>query len=118
VVAFCPEGELHEIGLLMFTLYLRRYGFNVVYLGANMPRHGLDGLIEQQKIRIVAISLTDQHKRPETMELVHDLRDKHPSLRFVLGGQGFAMVDEEVARWKISGDRMGWDSWRHQVGQE
>lgn len=118
VVALCPEGELHEIGLLMFALYLRRYGFNVLYLGANMPRHGLDGLIEQQKVRIVAISLTDEHKRAKTLELVNDLQDKYPSLRFVLGGQAFAVVDEEVARWRISGDRMSWDSWRLQVGQE
>ena len=118
VVAMCPEGELHEIGLMMFTLYLRRYGFKVVYLGSNMPRNGLDELIEQQKVRIVAISLTDGHRRSEVLELVNDLQDKYPSLRFALGGQAFAVVDEEVARWRVSGDRMSWDSWRHSAGQD
>jgi MerR family transcriptional regulator, light-induced transcriptional regulator len=118
VVALCPEGELHEIGLLMFTHYLRRHGFNVVYLGANMPRNGLDLLIEQQRIRIVAISLTDEKKRAETLNLVNDLQDKCPSLRFALGGQAFATVDEEVARWRVGGDRLSWDTWRHQVEQE
>jgi methanogenic corrinoid protein MtbC1 len=37
ILAACPEGEEHEIGLLLLTVLLRRRGWDVVYLGANVP---------------------------------------------------------------------------------
>ena len=42
VVAACLEGELHEVGLLLGCLFLSRRGFQIVYLGANLP---LDDLL-------------------------------------------------------------------------
>ena len=37
IVAACPEGEYHEIDLLLTSLYLSRHGYKIVYLGANVP---------------------------------------------------------------------------------
>jgi DNA-binding transcriptional MerR regulator len=34
---FLPEGEHHEIGLLFANFWLRSEGFQVIYLGANVP---------------------------------------------------------------------------------
>ena len=47
VVATCLEGELHEIGLLMTSLFLSRRGFRVVYLGSNLPVGDLAQTIEE-----------------------------------------------------------------------
>jgi DNA-binding transcriptional MerR regulator len=33
----CPEGELHDVSLVMFGLALRRRGWRVTFLGANTP---------------------------------------------------------------------------------
>ena len=38
---FLPEGELHEIGLLFAHYLLKRFGYNVVYLGQNVPFNDL-----------------------------------------------------------------------------
>ncbi|MGI8475346.1 MAG: MerR family transcriptional regulator, partial [Thermomicrobiales bacterium] len=43
VVSACPEGEQHEIGLLLTSLFLSRRGYKIVYLGSNLPLHDLVG---------------------------------------------------------------------------
>ncbi|MEO6231593.1 MAG: MerR family transcriptional regulator [Ferruginibacter sp.] len=37
VLLFLPEGEYHEIGLLVMYYILKSRGVNVIYLGANVP---------------------------------------------------------------------------------
>src|SRR5262249_5569427 len=46
----CAPNERHEVGALIFAVMLRQQGFNVVYLGQDVP---LDDVI-----------LTAQHERP------------------------------------------------------
>jgi methanogenic corrinoid protein MtbC1 len=62
IVATCLEGELHEIGLLMTSLFLSRRGFRVVYLGSNLPVGDLAQTIEELRPRIVLLSAST----PET----------------------------------------------------
>ncbi|MFZ6029459.1 MAG: MerR family transcriptional regulator [Chloroflexota bacterium] len=38
----CPSGERHTLPILMFSLLLRRRGFRVVYLGADVPNERLE----------------------------------------------------------------------------
>lgn len=56
IVATCLEGELHEIGLLMTSLFLSRRGFRVVYLGSNLPVGDLVQTIEELRPPIVLVS--------------------------------------------------------------
>lgn len=37
ILAVCPAGEEHEFSLLLLTVLLQRRGWEVVYLGANVP---------------------------------------------------------------------------------
>lgn len=37
VLLFLPEGEFHELGLLFFSLLIRKNGHNVIYLGQSVP---------------------------------------------------------------------------------
>ncbi|MGI8643791.1 MAG: MerR family transcriptional regulator [Thermomicrobiales bacterium] len=41
LVAACLEGEMHEVGLLLTSLFLSRRGYSVIYLGANLPLEDL-----------------------------------------------------------------------------
>lgn len=59
ILAVCPAGESHEFGLLLTTLLLRRQGWEVVYLGANVPLFRLETAI--QKVRpslVIALAQT------------------------------------------------------------
>lgn len=46
ILTAAPAGEEHTIGLLTMTLLLRRAGWDVVYLGANVPLERMEGTIE------------------------------------------------------------------------
>jgi len=47
---FLPENEFHEIGLLFARLLLVKNGFNVIYLGSNLPYESLCQVNEKIKI--------------------------------------------------------------------
>jgi DNA-binding transcriptional MerR regulator len=111
VLAFCPSGEQHQIGLLLFTLFLRRQGVEVVYLGTNTPAQGLEPLIERSRIDWVSVSITDGALLPEVEALAGRLQAKFPHLKFVLGGQGFRDVREELRPLLLGGTLEEWTAW-------
>ena len=45
ILAACPPEENHTIGLLLLTYLLRRRGWDVIYLGANVPIEQLETTI-------------------------------------------------------------------------
>lgn len=45
ILVACPPGEDHEFILLMITYFLKRRGWDVVYLGSNVPLKNLDATI-------------------------------------------------------------------------
>ena len=47
---FLPDNEFHEIGLLFARLLLVKNGFNVIYLGSNLPYESLNQVKEKIKI--------------------------------------------------------------------
>jgi DNA-binding transcriptional MerR regulator len=59
ILAACPPEEQHVIGLLVLTFLLRRRGWEVVYLGANVPIEQLETTVEvvQPDLVIVAAQL-------------------------------------------------------------
>jgi len=68
ILAACPPGEWHELGLLMICLFLARRGYTVGYLGANLPAHELAGLVEQNTPQLVLLSA----QTDETAEALGD----------------------------------------------
>jgi methanogenic corrinoid protein MtbC1 len=53
IIAACPPGELHSFGLLLATLLLRRRGWNVLHLGANVPLARLSELVADRRPDLV-----------------------------------------------------------------
>lgn len=56
IVVGCPPEEEHTFGPLMLTLFLRRRGWNVLYLGANVPLARLQATIATVKPELVILS--------------------------------------------------------------
>ncbi|MFN8383085.1 MAG: MerR family transcriptional regulator [Anaerolineales bacterium] len=57
----CPPGEWHTFTPLMLSLFLRRRGLNVIYLGANVPAERFEETVAKVKaslVILVAQSLT------------------------------------------------------------
>jgi MerR family transcriptional regulator, light-induced transcriptional regulator len=53
ILAACPSGEEHEFGLLLSAFLLRRRGWPVVYLGANVPLNRLEAALSSTSPRLV-----------------------------------------------------------------
>ena len=56
ILAACPAEERHTFSLLLITLLLRRNGWDVVYLGANVPSERLGPTLEQAKPHLVILA--------------------------------------------------------------
>ena len=84
-------GELHDIGVLMIALLLRRNGHNVLYLGANVAIDELAQALEQARPHLLVLSAS----RPETAHTLAAVaptiaRMQPPRPLFAFGGRAFA----------------------------
>ena len=52
----CPLQEEHTLGSLLLALLLRRRGWDVIYLGANLPLERLDSTLDQTAPDLVILS--------------------------------------------------------------
>jgi len=53
LLAACPPGEEHDLALLIMTFILRWRGWDVVYLGANVPLAQLDATLQATAPQLV-----------------------------------------------------------------
>ena len=59
----CLPGELHELGLLFFSLAGSDFGFRVLLLGANTPLEQLPGVLEKRLCAGIVLSCTTRPAR-------------------------------------------------------
>jgi methanogenic corrinoid protein MtbC1 len=71
VLVACAPEEFHELGSMFLSVFLRRSGYKVVYLGQNVPLDSLEGMIEVMNPDVVCVSAT----RAETAAHLYSLRD-------------------------------------------
>jgi MerR family transcriptional regulator, light-induced transcriptional regulator len=56
ILAICAPGEQHTFGLLSATLLLRRQGWNVLYLGADVPLEKLETTVAAVQSNLILAS--------------------------------------------------------------
>ncbi len=89
-IVFCAPGELHELAPLMLSLFLRRSGVRVIYLGQNIEIEGLMQSVRKLAPALLCASLTMPAYLTSVMDLAHQI-EKMPAPRpiFAFGGQVF-----------------------------
>jgi methanogenic corrinoid protein MtbC1 len=55
VVVGCPAGEWHTFTPLLLSLFLRRRGLNVIYLGANVPSEQFSNSVKDLHVDLVVL---------------------------------------------------------------
>jgi DNA-binding transcriptional MerR regulator len=91
VVAACPPGEQHELGLLMLAIFLARRGWRVIYLGADMPLRDLTDTIRQVEPDLLCLSETTAPSAEQALQVAQQLRRASSSPAVVCGGRAFAL---------------------------
>jgi methanogenic corrinoid protein MtbC1 len=56
ILVICPPEEQHTISALLITLFLRRLGWNAIFLGANVPLARLEQTIQNTKPILVVVT--------------------------------------------------------------
>ena len=57
-VLACPEGELHDLPLMVFGIMLNRCGWRVTFLGNNTPVSNLESAVHHLEPQVVVLSAT------------------------------------------------------------
>ena len=81
-----PRGAQHELGILAFSVMLRRAGVDVLYLGADLPAQHWVRVVQQQRPAAVVIGTPTPTDVLSTRETVAALRAADPVLRVHVGG--------------------------------
>jgi MerR family transcriptional regulator, light-induced transcriptional regulator len=91
VVVTGVEGELHQIGAHMVADLLDADGWDVRFLGTQLPHQGIINLVRSSGARLVGISCTMSFNLAATADLIRDLRriEGGPSFSIVVGGAAF-----------------------------
>ncbi|WP_404330180.1 MerR family transcriptional regulator [Mesobacillus maritimus] len=108
VMAICPEGEHHQLGLILFTLSLREQNYPVCYIGADTPLDGLSDLINEKEIEIVAISTSRESDEKIISQYIETLTAENPNLKFIVGGLALNESKATPPRWDISPTDQNW----------
>lgn len=112
VMSFCPSGEQHQLGLMLFTLFLRENGFPVLFFGADTPLEGLSEIVEQQDVRIISMAITNPSSRPIVDQYIADIGAVNTNIHFMIGGQG---IDEPMTNENISFIGPTYESWQEEL---
>ncbi len=88
IVFFLPENELHEIGLLFYSLIARKEGFSVIYLGASVPIDDLKVVFDVRNANAMFTSFVSSRKKDEIEQLMKEIELSVPAVpTFVMGLQ-------------------------------
>jgi methanogenic corrinoid protein MtbC1 len=90
VVITGVQGELHQVGSNMVADMLEADGWNVHFLGTNIPREGIVQAVEAHEPAILGISCTMLFNLPQVVALLDAVRRRiSPFPRVLLGGGAF-----------------------------
>ena len=87
IVLACPPNEWHAFPLLLTNLLLRRRGWNVVYLGANVPTARIDETVKTTKPKLVVLSAQTLVNAVHLREMARTLNKK--GIQSAFGGRVF-----------------------------
>jgi MerR family transcriptional regulator, light-induced transcriptional regulator len=109
VVAACLEGELHEVGLLLTSLFLSRRGVGIVYLGPNLPIDDLIDTIRRLRPPLVVLGATTPEAAEHLAAGVAEIRARCAGGGFVpaIGYGGYVFVERPELRDGIDGIFLG-----------
>ncbi len=85
-VVACVSGERHELGARMAADLLVCDGWNVMFVGADVPLDALLALVQREQPRFVGLSVALPARLPRVSEAIATLRRDVPAVRIVVGG--------------------------------
>lgn len=96
ILAACPPGEEHTLGLLTFSLLLRRNGWDVVYLGAKVPLKKMEDTIAAAEPDLIVLAAQQLHSAASLLKMAR--LEWHTTVPLAFGGRIFNEVPDLQSR--------------------
>jgi len=96
ILVGCPANEWHTFTPLLLTLLLRRRGFNVIYLGANVPESQFEETISAVAADLTVLVAQQLITAASLQQIAHRLTTHHAQVGF--GGRIYNIQPELVRR--------------------
>ncbi len=89
LIATCIGGELHELGIRMVADFFEMEGWDVYYLGANMPAEDVVRMAQERQADLLAISVTLNSYVPHARRMIQVVRASSigDRIKIMVGGQ-------------------------------
>jgi len=94
IVSGCAPGELHEMGILMISLFLRRRGHDVVFLGQSLGLERLGEMLQTVQPRMLLISAGSLVAASSLLTVAELVRESAPNVLFAFGGHIFSALPD------------------------
>jgi MerR family transcriptional regulator, light-induced transcriptional regulator len=90
VMIGCAPGEQHDLGALMIAVFLVRHGWQVIYLGAEVPLRDLLDTVRQLQPDIVCMAASTTETATQLLEVGRSIQSLPPPFpSFGYGGRAF-----------------------------
>ncbi len=81
------SGQIHEIGALIAAISAARHGWNVTYLGPNLPSEEIAIAVEKTHSQVIGLSLVYPENDPNVEIELLKIRSLLPSTPIIVGGR-------------------------------
>ncbi len=114
-IGVCCPGETHEIGLLMFSSYLRRKGLNVLFLGTSLDEGDLEKVVELTRPRFLFLTCTMPENLTTVLSLVTQFSLNYKKLQIGIGGRAVNSLKksekEQFSSFIVGQTPSDWEFW-------
>lgn len=113
-IAVCGPNESQELGLLMFSIFLKCKGYKVIYLGTGVKEEDLCAVIAELKPKVLLVSYTNSDKEAIS-RFIDALTDKFIDIHIGIGGQAIGTLQEELdekyRQYIVGENKTEWEEW-------
>lgn len=92
LLAACPPGENHDLSLLMLTFFARWHGWEVIYLGPDVPLEQLDAALQATSPQLVLSVAQTLPAAASLLQMAKFLKER--SIPLAYGGGIFNQVSK------------------------
>jgi DNA-binding transcriptional MerR regulator len=96
IVAFLPEWELHELGMLVYVYFLKKSGFKVVYLGQKVPHEDLCAVNQLVTPDYLVCTFSSPMERDKLLNYITDLSGRFTGKRIYITGYHAACLESHL----------------------
>ena len=113
-LAVCGPNEIQELDLLMFSVFLKCKGYQVIYLGTGVKEEDLYSILDELKPKLLFISFTNIQTEA-AINFIKTITDLYHDLQIGIGGEAapFLMkeLDEKYQQYIVGQNKTEWDEW-------